>query len=291
MFVSKNTVAACLDYMKERLSPRFSESEIRVIQHLAFEKRLGFSRSDLMLNKTEGLSESDLLFFRDVVKRLLNDEPLQYIIGDTEFFGLRLKVDKRALIPRPETEELVHQIVNKRDGYEGLRILDLCTGSGCIALSLKSAFPTAEVVGVDSEEGALELAKENAVSTGLEVAFHQVDVLKWRESKVLKDAKWDIIVSNPPYIPLQDKQDMCTNVLSFEPHVALFVEDDDPVIFYREIAAYASTSLLSGGLLGFEIHEDLAQETVKQVQEHKFIHVSVLTDLQEKERMVFAENA
>lgn len=291
MFVSKNTIAACLDYMKERLKPRFSESEIRVIQHLAFEKRLGFSRSDLMLNKQDGLSESDLLFFRGVVKRLLNDEPLQYIIGDTEFFGLRLKVDKRALIPRPETEELVHQVVSKRVGNEKMRILDLCTGSGCIALSLKSAFPTAEVVGVDSEEEALQLARENAANTGLEVTFYQGDVLKWRESEMLQDAKWDIIVSNPPYIPLRDKQEMQTNVLSFEPHKALFVEDNDPLIFYREIAAYASKSLLNGGLLGFEIHEDLGQETVKQLKEHKFIHVSVLTDLQEKERMVFAENA
>lgn len=292
MFVQENSVAACLDYMKNRLSGSFSETEIRFIQWLSFEKRLGFSRTDLMLRKKDGLSESDLLFFRDVVKRLLSGEPIQYILGQTEFCELILKTDKRALIPRPETEELVYALVEElgRKDISSPAILDLCTGSGCIAIALKSLVADAEVVGVDLDEDALDLAKENAKETEFDVDLRQEDVLYLDKSTFLENKKWDIIVSNPPYIPEKDKVQMETNVLDFEPHIALFVDDSDPLVFYRKIGEYAKKTLLSSGTLAVEIHEDLANETMELFSNLGFIHVKVLTDLQGKNRMVFAEN-
>jgi release factor glutamine methyltransferase len=292
MFVQENSIAACLDYMKDRLAGRFSDSEIRLIQSVAFEKRLGLSRSDLMLRKSDGLSESDLLYFRSIVKRLLANEPLQYVMGETEFYGLVLKTDTRALIPRPETEELVYQVKEWADArsLSGTRILDLCTGSGCIALGLKSIFPNAKVTGVDLSHDALSLATENAQNLGLPVDFYSGDVLSGELEASYADASWDVIVSNPPYIPYADKSLMEANVLEFEPHMALFVEDTNPLIFYRKIAELARKKLVSAGLLAVEIHENLAEETVKLFGEIGFIHVRVLTDLQGRNRMVFAEN-
>lgn len=292
MFVQENSIAACLNYMKERLAGRFSDSEIRLIQSVAFEKRLGLSRSELMLRKSDGLSESDLLYFRSVVKRLLADEPLQYVIGETEFCGLVLKTDSRALIPRPETEELVYQVkewVNSRSVIAP-RILDLCTGSGCMALSLKSIFPNGKVTGVELSQEALSLARENAQNIELPVDFYLGDVLSDEFEASYADASWDVFVSNPPYIPHADKSLMEANVLEFEPHMALFVEDTDPLIFYRKIAQLAHKKLVSAGLLAVEIHENLADDTVKLFEETGFIHVRVLKDLQGRNRMVFAEN-
>lgn len=292
MFVQENSVAACLDYMKKRLADSFSDTEIRLIQWLAFDKRLNFSRSDLMLRKNDGLSESDLLFFRDVVKRLLEDEPVQYILGQTEFCELKLKIDKRALIPRPETEELVYALTEelKRKEINSPTIIDLCTGSGCIALALKSFVPSAKVKGVDVDQDALNLAKENADLTNLEVEFLLENILKVSDSSNLYEENWDVIVSNPPYIPLRDKSQMDQNVLEYEPHIALFVEDVEPLIFYEKIAEYAKKTLKSKGILAVEIHEDLSQETMNIFTKLGFIHVRVLTDLQGKNRMVFAEN-
>jgi release factor glutamine methyltransferase len=292
MFVQENSIAACLDYMKDRLADRFSDSEIRLIQSVAFEKRLGLSRSELILRKSDGLSESDLLYFRSVVKRLLADEPLQYVVGETEFCGLVVKTDARALIPRPETEELVYQVkewVNNRS-LDTPRILDLCTGSGCIALGLKSIFPNGKVTGVELSQDALSLARENAQYLELQVDFFSGDVLSGELEASDADASWDVIVSNPPYIPHADKSLMQANVLEFEPHMALFVEDANPLIFYRKIAELARKKLVSDGLLAVEIHENLAYDTVKLFEESGFIHVRVLTDLQGRNRMVFAEN-
>ncbi len=292
MFVQENSVAACLDYMKKRLADSFSDTEIRLIQWLAFEKRLAFSRTDLMLNKNDGLSESDLLFFRDVVKRLLTGEPIQYILGQTEFCELKLKIDKRALIPRPETEELVYALTEeiKRKEINSPTIIDLCTGSGCIALALKSLVSSARVVGVDVEQDALSLAKENADLRNLEVEFHLEDILKISDSSNLHKETWDVIVSNPPYIPMKDKFQMDENVLGYEPHIALFVEDVEPLVFYEKIGEYAQKMLNPNGIIAVEIHEDLANETMNVFSNLGFIHVRVLTDLQGKNRMVFAEN-
>lgn len=293
MFVQENSIAACLNYIKERLSLKFSDAEIRMIQSAAFEKRLGLSRTDLMLRKSEGVSESDLLYFRSVVKRLLTDEPLQYIIGETLFAGLNLKTDDRALIPRPETEELVAHVQAWLARYDkqAPRIIDLCTGSGCIALALKSLFPSSAVVGVDWSEEALHLARENAELVELHVPFHHYDVLHPDFVDALRGDDYDVVVSNPPYIPHADKIRMAPNVLDHEPHMALFVADRDPLLFYRKIAHFAMAKLVSGGLLATEIHEDLAEETKQLFLDTGFIHVAVLKDLQDRNRMIFAEKA
>jgi release factor glutamine methyltransferase len=290
MFVKENSVTACLSYMKERLTPLYSDGEIRMIQALSFEKRLGFSRSDLMLKKDTGLSESDLLFFHTIVKRLVANEPFQYIMGETEFCDLILKIDKRALIPRPETSELVFNLVNEINHYDSsdLKIIDVCTGSGCIALAIKNSVPQASVTGVDIDLDALELAKENGHFTQLSVDFRHLDVLNWREADWIKNEKWNIIVSNPPYIPNRDKEEMSENVLKHEPHIALFVDDTDPLLFYREIASFSAAHLSENGILAVEIHENLAQETCDVFHSFGFKNTIIIKDMQEKERMVFA---
>ena len=290
MFVQENSIDACLSYMKNKLAPYFSDTEIRQIQSQSFEQRLGLSRVDLMLRKSDRLSESDLLYFRNIVNRLIDGEPLQYIIGKTLFGELELMTDKRALIPRPETEELVRHVTNwiKVNHKVAPTILDVCTGSGCIALALKNNMPASLIEAVDIDENALSLARENVKLTQLPVQIYQANALEL--STCLPDSKtWDVIVSNPPYIPTEDKRLMHKNVLEYEPHIALFVEDNDPLLFYREIGTYAITALNKDGLLAVEIHENLAEQVSELFTKLGFAQIRVLKDLQEKNRMVFAE--
>jgi release factor glutamine methyltransferase len=222
----------------------------------------------------------------------LKNEPLQHIIGSTYFCDLKLLTDKRALIPRPETEELVYHIVEwvKSKDNNPSAILDLCTGSGCIALALKSFFPQAIIAGTDISNDALLLAKENSENTGMHVHFFQSDVLNFNLPKEELPEKYDVIVSNPPYIPFSDLIDMDANVIYHEPHLALFVENDNPLIFYRKIGELALKYLKPKGLLAFEIHEKHERETKALLESQGFINVTLLTDLQGKNRMVFTEN-
>lgn len=238
MFVQTNSVKAVKSYFKERLKDLFSENEIKFMQKEAVMSRLEMSPSAYLLCDDQLLSESDLLYFRSIVKRLLAHEPFQYIMGKTEFFGIELKTDKRALIPRPETEELVQWISESFPKAQALQIADICTGSGCIALGLKSYFPNATVTATDLSEDALELTKENSLKLNLPLTIMQLDATKLKASDLPQNF-YDCWVSNPPYIPNSDKDKMEMNVLDFEPHMALFVENDDPLIFYREIGKSA----------------------------------------------------
>ena len=206
MFVQHNTVSSCLAYVKDRLENQFSITEIRQIQRQIFEKIFAWSPTDFMLNQNQRLTESELLLVRDFVKRLQNHEPLQYIIGYTQFCYLNILCDARALIPRPETEELVYKILEQnRSIYPDFNVLDLCTGSGCIALALKSACKEAHVCGVDLSQETLDLAESNAKELHLDVHWCKEDVLLISSESPLKQQQWDIIVSNPPYIPEHEK--------------------------------------------------------------------------------------
>ena len=287
MFVSDNSVKSVNRYFKERLSELFSEREIRTIFQLCAEKRLNLSSSELLLSDSVRMSESDLLFFRSVVKRLLNNEPFQYIYGDTEFYGLQIKTDKRALIPRPETEELVDWIIKSHSENFGngfTKITDICSGSGCIALALKSKSLQTEIIGLDISEGALDLSRENAALNSLDVHFNQLDVLK--EELPFENNSLDIVVSNPPYVTESEKLGMQEHVLLYEPHIALFVANDSPFIFYEKIAQQAAEKLKKGGWLYFEINEKYGSEMVRLMKKTGYENIVLKEDLQRKSRMI-----
>lgn len=286
MFVQTNSIQAVKAYFKERLHHQFSESELKAMLKVAICERLKLSSADYLLCDSNLLSESDLLYFRSIVKRLKTNEPFQYILGKTEFYGLEIKCDYRALIPRPETEELVEWVMEVAASENTL--IDFCTGSGCIALALKNELPSATVLATDYSDKALSLSKENASALKLDVEFILHDALSDQLPSTLTEQSIDIIVSNPPYIPELDKQEMQANVLDYEPHMALFVENENALIFYKTIARQAAKLLTENGLLFFEIHERLANETKEAIEALGFADVEIRKDLQGKDRMIKA---
>lgn len=283
MFVSDNTLKSVKAYFSDRLTPIFSNREIRNMFHLCAASRLDISLSDVLLSDSLRMSESDLLYFRSVVKRLLNKEPFQYILGEVEFYGLTLKIDQRALIPRPETEELVDWIVQSHDKNSAI-IADICSGSGCIALALKSKFPNTRIVGFDLSIDAINLSQENEVKTQLGVEFLPLDILK--DELPFEDSSVDILVSNPPYVLMNEKAEMQEHVLLHEPHLALFVADDNAFIFYDSILQKAVKKLKKGGFLYFEINEKYGNEVVQLFEQYGFNAIEIKEDLQGKSRMV-----
>jgi release factor glutamine methyltransferase len=291
VFVQTNTIREIKIYFNKELIGQFSENEIKLILKESVKDRLGITSEDYIIADNQLLSESDLLFFRNVVKRLQSNEPFQYILGKTEFFGLEMFTDERALIPRPETEELIEWISQEFSSTENWRIADICTGSGCIALALKYTFPNAEIVASDLSISALELAKKN--SDKLNLTFHLIhaDATKVEFGKPFEENSYDIWVSNPPYIPNAEIESMDKNVLDFEPHIALFVENEDPLLFYRQISLNALRYLKSGGSLFFELHENFAAETLNLLRDLGFVNIVVRKDLQGKNRMLKAQKA
>ena len=292
MFVQTNSIQSIRHYFKSRLENMFSDNEIKIIGNEVICQRLGFSAADLIGANDQLFSESDLLFFRSIVKRLLKNEPFQYIVGNAHFYGLELNSDKRALIPRPETEELVEWVKGVyMDDIQVLNFADICTGSGCIALALKSIFPNSKISGTDISLEALQLARENASKTGLDVDFKQfsaLDEVEYDEKANFQLESFDCWVSNPPYIPEKEKKLMAENVLEFEPHLALFVSDEKALVFYDKIAQMAIKYLKSKGNLFFEIHENLANETKVLLENIGFQNVEIRKDLQGKDRMIKA---
>ncbi len=236
------------------------------------------------------LSESEMLTFHFAVKDLLNNKPIQYIIGETEFCDLKFKVNENVLIPRPETSELVMNIVKRQKTKDKrqLSILDIGTGSGCIAISLAKRIPNSKVYAIDISEKALEVAKENAINNNVDVTFIHDDILSLK-NKI--ETKFDIIVSNPPYVRELEKADMRNNVLEWEPHNALFVSDDDPLIFYRSILEFAKTNLNQDGEIWFEINEYLGKEMTDLCKEYGFSKVDIFKDFRGKERIAKAVKA
>jgi release factor glutamine methyltransferase len=286
MFVVDNQLKTAKNYFSEKLENLFTATEINSMWKEIICLRLKWNQSDFILNNSFRLSESDLLFIRTYVHRLKNNEPFQYIHGTTTFFGLELICDKRALIPRPETEELVAWAV-ELGPYK--TIVDLCTGSGCIALGLKSKFSESDISGLDISTDALSLAKENSKLTNLDVEFIHADVLNI--NKYFLDKKWDCIISNPPYIPTNERESIAENVLNFEPEIALFVENKNPIIFYEAIVKYAKSNLSENGFLFFEIHPEFSAEISDLLNLKGFINIELRKDLQGKNRMIKAQNA
>ena len=282
--------------LKAELKNSYSDSEIRTFGMLILEKITGFSRTQLLVNKEFRLNNEQNQLASQYLERLKNHEPIQYILGETEFCGLKFKVNPGVLIPRPETEELVEWILtdlppNPLKGEENPPFggwggfLDIGTGSGCIAVSLKKKFPSATVSAMDISAEALEVASQNTALNQVDVEFIQDDIL----NPVPTDRKWEVIVSNPPYIPASEHSEMDRNVTDYEPHLALFVSNDDPLIFYRKIAGFALSHLTTGGHLYFEIHQNLAYECKQLLEEIGFTNVEIRRDLSGNERMVRGE--
>lgn len=234
---------------------------------LLAEAYLEMSRLQVALQRDKEISDADLAKFQSAKQRLLKHEPIQHILGETDFFGLKFLVSKDVLVPRPETEELVQWILDDLDSEnKQIKLLDIGTGSGCIAISLAKSLPEAEILAMDISAKALEIAKLNAAKNKVVINFAEKDVLKLE--KLEQD--FNLIVSNPPYVRELEKDDMHPNVIDYEPETALYVKDDDPLIFYRKITGLAQKALVPGGEIYLEINQYLGPETEKLLQDYGF---------------------
>ena len=272
------------EHFFKRLSPLYPAQELESFFRILMETYLGLSSIDVHLNPDKKIKLKKLDHLLAALERLVHFEPLQYILGQTEFYGLHFTLNPNVLIPRPETEELVEWILKDTDAGAHFNILDIGTGSGCIAVSLAKYLPLASVAALDVSEDALTLSAHNAELNNAEVHFLQQNIL---ETKALQKS-YDIIVSNPPYVRNLEKPEIEVNVLDYEPHLALFVEDHDALIFYRKIAELAKGALSPKGRLYVEINQYLAEETQVLFTEFGFNEVELRNDFAGKPRMIKA---
>ena len=274
---STQTYAEWLASLSAQLTA-YSQAEAENLVFWLFEHHVGLRRSELPLAISSETNRKPLLAD---FERLLTGEPIQYILGEAPFYGRNFSVSRDTLIPRNETEELVHRIL-KENPKPGLRVLDLGTGTGCIPITLALELKDPEVYALDVSVEALEVARKNAAHLGANVQFLRGDLL----AEIPNLALFDVLVSNPPYVPLRDQVEMHVNVLNFEPHLALFVPDEDPLLFYRAIGSWGQQLLKTGGKLYLEIYENLADELVQLLQSLDYTQVKVHEDLNGKNRMV-----
>ncbi len=277
-----------LDIIKEiniKLSSIYDKKEVESLIYLIFDYLLKYTKFDIHLKKEEKITEKIEKKIINIVNQLIEHKPIQYIIGSTEFYNLHFKVNEYTLIPRQETEELVDIIISENKG-KNIEILDIGTGSGCIAISLASNLPNACVSAIDISEGALHIAKSNANTNNVYIQFSKLDILD-KEIRG-KMSKFDIIVSNPPYIMNSEKKLIKDNVLKYEPHTALFVSDVDPLIFYRNIASFSLMHLNKGGKIYFEINEALGKEMKEMMYNMGFSSICIIKDINNKDRILKA---
>lgn len=279
-----STIQSTIKYIKNELKEIYSIREAESIAYILIEYVLHYSKTHIQLNKNENITPDQSNKLESYLAELKTNKPLQYVLGETEFYGLVFKVNEHTLIPRPETEELVHAIINENKS-ENLKVLDIGTGSGCIPITLAKNLKLAHVATADISAKAIEKAKENALLNEISVEFFHRDILKWEQ---FEWEQFDIIVSNPPYVTESEKKLMENNVLDHEPHTALFVSDHDPLIFYRTIVDLASKQLKPNGKLYFEINENLGQETVELLKQNSFQNIQLLKDINGKNRMISA---
>ncbi|MFA9189035.1 peptide chain release factor N(5)-glutamine methyltransferase [Flavobacterium sp. FBOR7N2.3] len=280
----------------QALSTICDEGEAESFFYLILEDKKQLKRIDLALQPDLVFSEEEIGIWNAILEQLKLEIPVQYLLGKTHFYGLEFEVNENVLIPRPETEELVDWIIKSRKSEirsQKLRILDIGTGSGCIAISLAKNLPNAKVFAIDVSEKALATAQKNAVRNQVEVVFINSDILlledfgKLPTSHFPLPAYFDIIVSNPPYVRNLEKEEIRKNVLDNEPHLALFVEDDNALIFYRKIAELAQKNLSQNGQLFFEINQYLGKEMINLLENMNFKNVELRKDIYGNDRMVF----
>ena len=279
--------------LHSELEQIYPKNEIDTFYKLLIAHQLNYSSVDSALNLQKVIPSEKLDFLFDAVDELANEKPIQYIIGETEFYGLSFKVNEDTLIPRPETEELVHWILKEietSNKKSNLRILDIGTGSGCIAITLAKHIPNVDVYAIDVSKNALEMATINAQSNDVAIDFIHANILKTSNlSELISNTfHFDIIVSNPPYVRNLEKEEMQANVLQYEPHQALFVKDTNPLLFYDKIAELSVSSLSENGFLFFEINQYLHKETVQLLKEKKYTSIDLKKDLFDNFRMIKA---
>ena len=268
----------------QALTSMYGEGEAESFFYLILEEKQQLKRIDLALHPDLEISEEEIVVWNSILEQLKLEIPIQYLLGKTSFYGLDFEVNENVLIPRPETEELVDWIVSnvlKNGRSKSIKILDIGTGSGCIAVSLAKNLPNAEVFAIDVSEKALSTAKKNAERNEVEVTFIEQNILETLDL----GQEFDIIVSNPPYVRNLEKEEIKKNVLDNEPHLALFVEDNDALIFYRKIAELAQKNLSNSGQLYFEINQYLGKEMISLLEELNFKNVELRKDIYENDRM------
>lgn len=275
------------NYIEDSLKGLFSAEEIRSLTKMILERCCSIPQQRLLFDKDIQISDTQKQDIEAIVTRLKNQEPIQYILGNTCFYDLDFNVTPDVLIPRPETEELVERIL-ARHRQQDIRILDIGTGSGCIAVTLAAHLPEARVVAADVSPGALVTAAGNAAKNKVTVHFVETDILA---RKALEDIPgvFDVIVSNPPYVKLSEKESMEANVLNYEPHLALFVTDSDPLLFYRSIARFGNEKLRKGGSLYFEINAQYGNEVAGLLEEEGYTDIEIIKDIPGKDRIIQAK--
>lgn len=273
-----------IEHIKNELTGLYADTEIRSFTYMLISRLTGFSHTEIIVNKNTIFSDEQVTLLDRFIEKLKKYTPIQYILGECDFMGMKFMVNEAVLIPRPETEELVEWIMESTKNDRSVAVLDIGTGSGCIAIALKNQFADAEVTAYDISSAALDVARKNAELNGLSVHFEQFDVLEVDKSATL----WDIIVSNPPYIPENEKSEILPNVLNFEPHVALFVPENDPLLFYRHIIKLAQDHLKPQGQLFFEIHRDRGRQVVSLLAAAGFVDIELRKDLSGNYRMIRA---
>lgn len=278
-------------HIHEQLDAIYGKDEVSSFFRLLMEQILKIKPIEIALHPNLSVSSSNQEQFISAIQQLKKEEPIQYIIGHTEFFGLTFKVNPNTLIPRPETEELVQWIINENQipNPKSPKILDIGTGSGCIAVSLSKNLPNSKVYALDISNEALNVAKENAVLNNVEVEFIEADILNTGYAELVSAShKFDIIVSNPPYVRKLEKSEIKKNVLEHEPHIALFVQNEDPLQFYKAICEFAVHNLKPKGRLYFEINQYLGEEMKQLLKTYNFESIELRKDLFGNDRMLKA---
>lgn len=266
----------------EQLDAFYEKEEVDSFFFMLIAHYYEIARIQLAMDTDLVISNSKKII--EALELLKRQKPIQYIIGETEFYGLEFKVNEHVLIPRPETEELVSWVVSEfNTKKKPLRILDIGTGSGCIAISLAKNLRNVKVYALDVSKEALKVAKGNAELNAVDIEFLELDVL---ETKRIRDLEFDIIVSNPPYVREKEKEKMRPNVLDNEPHLALFVKDENPLLFYNAIAQFANQNLANKGVLFFEINEFLGGNMINLLNENHFKSIELKQDIFKKDRMI-----
>lgn len=280
-------------FFTEALSEIYPSTEIESFFFILMEEKLSLKRIDTVLKPDFLITDNNLATLQSIIKRLQKQEPIQYILGNTEFYGLPFIVNEHTLIPRSETEELVEWILleipqlKTKIQTKTLSLLDIGTGTGCIPISLAKNLQNAKITGIDISTEALKIAKENAALNKVDVAFIEVNILETKELP----QQFNIIISNPPYVRELEKVEIKNNVLENEPHLALFVSNENPLLFYKKIADLAKKHLTKNGFLFFEINQYLGKETVEMLREKEFINIELKKDLFGNDRMIKCELA
>lgn len=295
MEIHSNLLSDVVAFYKKELAAIYTESELQNITNWIFEKQLKLTSSQTILNPSFRVNQSDLIILEQMCYKLKAHKPIQYVLGEAEFYHLKFKVNQNVLIPRPETEELVDMVIKKfKTSTQTLNILDISTGSGCIPISIKKNISAANVYGLDVSIAALEIAGHNAVANKVDVNLFKADVLAENVAEIIlnqtKNQKIDVLISNPPYVLQSEKDGLEPRVKNYEPHLALFVADNDPILFYRKIAQLAKNILTTNGNLYFECHTLYAEAVYQLLTEMKFNEVNLLKDMAGMTRFVIAKS-